>query len=209
MELVEGSLLDTLIGGDRLPLTRLFEVAVPLAGALGAAHAKGITHRDLKPSNVMITKDGHTKVLDFGLAKYVETSPDVLENLELATQHQLSSDGLVMGTVPYMSPEQAQGNPVDTRSDIFSFGIIFYEMTTGRRPFSGKTAAAIISSILKDTPPPPVELNVELPNHLGRIIRRCLEKDPGRRYQTAQDLENDLRDLQREIDAFKLYCIGK
>lgn len=201
MELVEGKPLDSLLEHEPLPLTRVFELAVPLAGALAAAHDKGIVHRDLKPANVMVTPDGHVKVLDFGLAKAVETDPQVLEDLELSTKPQISSDGLVMGTVPYMSPEQAQGKPVDTRSDIFSFGILLYEMTTGRRPFGGKTAAAVISSILKDTPAPPLELNQETPNHLARIIRRCLEKDPARRYQTARDLQNDLRDLQREVEA--------
>jgi len=196
MEHVQGKSLDNLITGQGLALDRFFTVAVPLADALNAAHQQGITHRDLKPANIMVNDEGRVKVLDFGLAK-LQASGLETEATEIATMA-LTREGMVMGTVPYMSPEQVQSKPVDHRTDIFSLGIVFYEMATGKKPFQGDSSADLISSILRDSPPSVTEVNLDLPNHLGRIIKRCLEKEPSRRYQTALDLRNELEALQNE-----------
>jgi len=199
MERVEGAPLDDKITPSGMGLTPFLEIARPLVEALCAAHDKGITHRDLKPANIMITHDGRVKVLDFGLAKLHESSPSP-ESTELPTEG-LTQDGMVLGTVPYMSPEQVQGRHADGRSDIFSLGIIFFQLLTGKRPFQGDTSADVISSILRDSPDSVTSVNVQLPNHLGRIVRRCLEKNAFSRYQTTRDLLNELRDLQQESSA--------
>jgi serine/threonine protein kinase/Tfp pilus assembly protein PilF len=196
MELVEGESLEELVGAHGLSLEKLFSIAIPLADALSAAHRQGITHRDLKPANVMITVDGRVKILDFGLAK-LQPDSGAPEEPEMATLA-LTREGMVMGTVPYMSPEQVQGRPVDHRADIFSLGVLLYEMATGTRPFKGETSADLISSILRDAPQAVTEVNVDLPNHLGRVVNRCLEKDLQRRYQTALDVKNELEQLQKE-----------
>ncbi|MFA9566506.1 MAG: serine/threonine-protein kinase, partial [Acidimicrobiales bacterium] len=164
------------------------DVASQIAEGLTAAHEAGMVHRDIKPANIMVTNDGVVKIVDFGLAK-------------LAGQTKLTKTGTTVGTVAYMSPEQAEGKPIDSRSDIFSLGTILYEMTTGTRPFHGDTGISTIGAILKDEPTTVTELNVALPRHLGRIIRRCLAKDPDRRYQTALDLRNELEELKAEIDS--------
>ncbi len=204
MELIEGKTLGELIPKEGLPLARFFELAIPIADALAAAHRDGITHRDLKPANVMVTEDGRVKVLDFGLAKLVEAdrSADIhMTQLETET---MTEQGTIVGTVAYMSPEQAEGKPVDARSDIFSLGIVLYEMATGRCPFQGDTPISTITSILRDTPPSITELKGSLPRHLGRIVTHCLAKDLERRYQTAADLRNDLQGLREEIDSGEL-----
>jgi TolB-like protein/Flp pilus assembly protein TadD len=196
MELVDGIGLDRRIPAEGLPPDRIFEFAIPLADALSAAHKQGIVHRDLKPANVMLTSDGRVKILDFGLAKlaFDDGGDDGAEVTEALTQA-----GLVMGTVPYMSPEQVTGGDVDHRTDIFALGVILYEMATGHRPFSGQSSAHLISSILRDDPPSVTEVRVELPFHFGRIIRRCLEKEPDRRYQSALDVRNELEALREEV----------
>ena len=199
MELVEGQGLDDLITSDGLPLAKVFEVGVAVSGALAVAHEKGIVHRDLKPANVMITKDGHAKVLDFGLAKLTETSAS---SEQAATQvSPLTTEGAIMGTVPYMSPEQLRGGAVDHRSDIFSLGVMLYEMTTGQRPFLGASNSDITSAILRDTPTPITQVKPGIPVHLGRIIAHCLEKDPEQRIQSAKDARNELRSLQKEVES--------
>jgi serine/threonine-protein kinase len=196
MELVEGQSLDQLIPQSGLSLETFFAIATPLGDALAAAHDRGITHRDLKPANIMVTAEGRVKVLDFGLAKLAESaSASDIGDLptELVTQ-----EGLVVGTVPYMSPEQIEGRPVDHRTDVFSLGVVLYEMATGERPFRGDSSPALMSSILRDTPSPVTEVRPELPRHLGRVIQRCLEKDPSSRYQSALDIRNELESLQKE-----------
>ncbi len=195
MELVEGQTLSELIPRDGMTLDRFFSVAVPLVDAVASAHQKGITHRDLKPANVMIGTDKQLKVLDFGLAKHFETV-----SAEQETQaHGATGEGRILGTAAYMSPEQAEGKPIDLRSDIFSLGVLLFEMTTGMRPFKGDTNISTITSILRDDPPSVTQLKQNLPRHLGRIIKRCLAKDPDRRYQTSLDLKNDLIELKEEI----------
>jgi TolB-like protein len=196
MELIEGECLDKLIPKAGLDVDRFFAVATPLAEAISAAHDKSVIHRDLKPSNVMVDDDGRVKVLDFGLAK-LQGGGEASDASELPTEA-LTGVGMVVGTVPYMSPEQIEGKHVDHRSDVFSLGVLLYEMATGGRPFQGDSQPALMSSILKDVPTPLMEIRADLPRHLGRIIGRCLEKNRRDRYQTARDIFNELKALQRE-----------
>lgn len=202
MELIEGRTLAEVIPSGGLDEERFFELAVPLADALTAAHERGVTHRDLKPSNVMITEEGRVKVVDFGLAKLRREAEAREQTVVLDSD--LTEEGRILGTYPYMSPEQLKGKPVDHRSDIFSLGVVLYEMATGERPFGGETSADLISSILRDTPPPAHERNRELPRHLDRILSHCLERDPDRRFQTAKDLRNELQSLHRELHSERL-----
>jgi TolB-like protein/Tfp pilus assembly protein PilF len=196
MELIEGRSLEKLIPEMGLEIDSFFELATPLAEAISAAHDKSVIHRDLKPSNVMVDSDGRVKVLDFGLAK-LQGGVEVSDSSELPTEA-LTGVGMIVGTVPYMSPEQIEGEIVDYRTDIFSLGVLLYEMAVGERPFRGKSSPSLMSSILKDAPTPVVELRTDLPRHLGRIIGRCLEKDRRNRYQTARDVFNELKALRRE-----------
>jgi eukaryotic-like serine/threonine-protein kinase len=185
MELVEGQTLAALIPPSGMPLDRLLAVAIPVAAALEAAHAQGITHRDLKPGNVMVTAAGSVKVLDFGLAKLGGAQPQIGEATRSEPATRL---GQVLGTYPYMSPEQAEGREVDQRSDIFSLGVVLYEMATGRRPFRGESVAALLAAILREAPEPPAAVNPRLPAALDRLIVRCLEKDANARCRSAVEV---------------------
>src|SRR5687767_1415612 len=194
-EYIEGRTLADIIQPGGLPLERLLSIGISLADAVGAAHQRGITHRDLKPANVMVANDGRVKVLDFGLAKLRED----LQIAEAMPTEALTGEGRIMGTVAYMSPEQAEARAVDQRSDVFSLGVILYEMAIGDRPFKGDSQLSVLSSILRDTPPLVTDVKHGLPRDLGRIVRRCLAKDPEDRYQTAKDLRNDLRGLREDL----------
>ena len=196
MELVEGQPLDKQIPANGLPVERIFEIATALAEALAAAHEKGIVHRDLKPGNVMVAKDGRVKVLDFGLAKITAREKAMPSDSELSTAV-MTREGIVMGTVAYMSPEQSQGQTVDHRTDIFSLGIMIYEMASGQRPFQGSSSAELASAILRDTPQPLGEIRTDLPADLERIARLCMEKNPRRRFQSALDIYNELDELHK------------
>jgi serine/threonine protein kinase len=200
MELVPGKTLSSLIRDSGLPLKKILAIAIPLADALSAAHQEGIIHRDLKPANVMVTEEGRVKVLDFGLAKWRQENAAESAS-EVPTAAHLTVEGQILGTVAYMSPEQAEAKRVDCRSDLFSLGIVLYEMATGQLPFTGNTTFAIVSSILRDGPRSVIEINPGLPHDLSRIIKRCLVKDAERRYQTAKDVRNELEELKVEIES--------
>jgi Tol biopolymer transport system component len=197
MELVNGATVASRIPRGGLSIADVLRIAVPLVDAVSAAHQAGIVHRDLKPSNVMLTQDGRVKVLDFGLAK-LRPEPAALTAMSTMAAG-LTEPHQVFGTAAYMSPEQAEGRIVDQRSDIFSLGVILYEMLTGGRPFTGASSVAIISSILRDSPPPISQARPDAPDDLDRIVRRCLSKDVQRRYQTALDLKIDLEDVQAAL----------
>jgi eukaryotic-like serine/threonine-protein kinase len=190
MELVEGETLAPRIVPGGLPADEILRLALPLAGAVAAAHTQGITHRDLKPANVMIARDGRLKVLDFGIARRAENAANTAD-----ASAGLTVDGRVLGTVPYMSPEQVRGLPVDGRSDVFSLGTLLYELAAGEHPFAAPSAAETVSKILRDTPAPVTEHNPALPPALGHIIARCLEKDAELRYQDAGALRDALQNL--------------
>jgi serine/threonine protein kinase/Tol biopolymer transport system component len=203
MELLEGRPLDQVIPRDGLRLGEALRYASEIADALAAAHAENIVHRDLKPSNVMITTAGRVKVLDFGLATH--TGPVGLVDATASTAIGLapSASGAIVGTVAYMSPEQAQGLPVDARSDIFSFGVLLYEMLTGTRPFAGDTSAGVLAAVINGEPRP-IRTAADLPPELDRLVNRCLRKDPTRRPQTMADLHVALEDLREDSDAGRL-----
>src|ERR1700676_909560 len=205
MELIEGQGLDTKLHSGPLPLDRLLDVSIQLADALDAAHVKGIVHRDIKPAHIFITQRGQVKVLDFGLAKLTRTGGKAAEVID-ATQDglrtaSLTSPGSTVGTVAYMSPEQARGEELDARTDLFSLGTVIYQMATGRLPFPGNTSAVIFNAILERDPVPAVQLNPQLPAKLQEIIDKLLEKDRDLRYQSAADLRGDLRRLKRDTES--------
>jgi len=197
MEWIDGRPLARAIPRGGLSLERFFELAIPLADALATAHEAGIVHRDLKPGNIVLSADGRPTILDFGLARQQRPAEAVSE---LSTRT-LEESGKIGGTVPYMSPEQLRGEPLDPRSDIFSFGIILFEMATGQHPFRSPSSADLISSILRDQPASVTDLSAALPRQLGRILRHALEKDPEHRLQTMKDLRNELEALRDELRA--------
>jgi hypothetical protein len=197
MELLEGRTLETVIGGRPLPIETFLGLALPIVDALEAMHKSTIVHRDLKPSNIFVTSRGDAKLLDFGLAKRLRLLSGTA-NDATTFSGSITARGQLLGTIAYMSPEQAQDKDVDTRSDIFSFGAVLYEMGTGRRAFTGESAASVIAEILRGEPKSAQIVNPELPAELQRIIEKTLEKDPGDRYQTVNDLMVDLRRLKRQ-----------
>jgi serine/threonine protein kinase/Tfp pilus assembly protein PilF len=199
MELVEGRTLSTLIAAGGLSLAHLLDLTIPLAEALVAAHQKGVVHRDLKPANIMVTPEGRVKVLDFGLAKLTQVEPDLNLSQPLLIS-QISDSGQVLGTAPYMAPEQIRGEAVDARTDLFAFGILAYELAIGQRPFKGRTFIDVASAILHDNPSPLTAVRADLPGELGRIIDRCLKKDACKRFPTALDVVNELRALKRGLE---------
>ncbi len=205
MQYLEGRTLKHLIESRPLKTSTALELGIQIADALEAAHHKGIVHRDIKPANIFVTTREQAKVLDFGLAKLApRPMAEAVGASTIATspgQDLLTSPGVAMGTVAYMSPEQARGEELDTRTDLFSFGAVLYEMVTGLMPFRGDTSAVIFDSILNRLPTPPVRLNPELPAKLEEIIDKALEKDRRMRYQTASDLRADLARLKRDLDS--------
>ena len=199
MEYVEGQPLASHIPRTGMPLDRLLPVSIAIADAVAAAHRAGVVHRDLKPANVMLTAaDARAKVLDFGLARL---HANVMDGAAATGTAPITDVGHIVGTVAYMSPEQAEGRETDARSDIFSLGVMLFEMATGGRPFTGDTSISVITSILRDTPPAVSDLKPGLPVEFARIVRRCLQKEPDRRYQTAVDLRNALEEVKQESDA--------
>src|SRR5438105_3299823 len=197
MEFIDGETLRERLSGAPMKLSEVLDVAIQTSSAFSAAHAAGIVHRDLKPENIMLRRDGIVKVLDFGLAKLTEQLPPDSIDREAPTRALVKTEpGVVMGTAIYMSPEQARGLPVDGRTDIFSVGVVLYEMVAGRRPFDGPTATDVLTAILEREPLPLKSSCRDIPAGLADIIEKCLEKDPSHRYAKASDLVSDLRSVR-------------
>ncbi|MDP9340146.1 MAG: protein kinase [Acidobacteriota bacterium] len=207
MELLEGQTLSSRLAGRALPVEEVLEVAIQMAEGLDAAHRRGIVHRDIKPANVFLNEHGQAKILDFGLAKLTTETPLLPPGSEASSpptasvRTMLTNPGAVMGTISYLSPEQASGEEVDLRTDLFSCGVVIYRMATGKDVFEGKTAAVIYHSILSKQPRPPEEINPAIPPRLGEIILKALEKEPEKRYQSAADLRNDLKAVKRDLES--------
>ncbi len=203
MELIIGQTLDQLIPREGMPVKEFLDIAVPLADAVAAAHERNILHRDLKPANIMVDDAGRVKVLDFGLAKINEqrSGPDGMTQMLTGD---FTGEGKILGTIAYMSPEQAEGRSLDHRSDIFSLGILLYEMITGKRPFDGETNISVLSSILKDDPDSVSDVRQAIPLPIARLIQRTLAKQPDQRYQTAADLRRDLKEIRRDLETGEL-----
>ncbi len=201
MELVDGQTLNEIMALGGLSVDKIFDLMIPLGDALASAHEKGVVHRDLKPGNVMVTRDHRVKVLDFGLAKFNEVNANSERTQTAVAAPLISAVGQIVGTVPYMSPEQIRGEIVDERSDLFSMGVIMYELAAGHRPFTGDSHADIISAILRDSPVPLSTIRTDIPSDFERVVNRCLEKNPRERIQTALDVSNELRRARKLMDS--------
>jgi eukaryotic-like serine/threonine-protein kinase len=201
MERLEGESLKQCISGQPMPIDKVLDISIQVADALAASHAKGIVHRDIKPANIFLTPTGQVKVLDFGLAKLLHHGGTDSDGAEAANDNSLTAVGVIPGTAVYMSPEQARSEEIDFRSDLFSFGVVMYEMSTGKKPFSGKNSLMTLDAVLHDKPIPPGELNPKVPVELEGIIGKAMEKDRKERYQSATQMKADLQQLKRENES--------